>query len=30
MHKKPLKKNKKNKNNLKQGYIGTRYKFLKM
>ena len=30
MHKKPLKKNKKNKKKLKQGYIGTRYKFLKM
>ena len=29
MHKKPLNKKKKKKN-LKQGYIGTRYKFLKM
>ena len=30
MHKKPLNNNNKKKKNLKQGYIGTRYKFLKM
>ena len=30
MHKKPLNNNNNKKKNLKQGYFGTRYKFLKM